>query len=759
MRASLTARWIDWKTMVPEDVRNMLARHAAINQQDKDGFTPLMRAVREKASAEVVRTLLEDGFASVSRRDRHNRTALMHACAHHASMAVLLLLLEGGSPVDAMDKEGWTALLHAIKGRQSLDVIRLLADYGSKLSFSWWNHCFQASDFARTTHASHAVIEYLENRELDHHYRMEHEGMYKSGKAASALQYQAIHPQLLLARPDALLGMGACWATLSPMALRELLLSGADIKVRGDDGNVLMHAIRYQAPFATIKEMLKEGVSVKGVTDKDGNTVLMTACRYHSSIRLLKLLRGYGCSINARNHANETALHEAVKNPSMWKAIPFLLTCQAHINAKDRQFDTPLHLALRGGAPLEVIKTLLSARAEVRFPNRAGWTPMMLALDSHLGPAFVKVLWKARFPLVFPEFLRTRMKKASALRPEKFPETEADVEECASVDEDGLTPLMRLCDRRPRLEEVKQELAMGEGIAVKDHMGMTALHHACSGSADKSVISLLIGSGFSVLEEDVSGHTPLMAALIKGRDKEVVSLLANAGSRLLSKDKAGYVPMGLSLLAGGYDTVRSFLATTLKQLIPALVDPARDWRFFPLEELRDLVRRGASLEAIGLDGRNALHFACIGKAGGKHVRELLKHGMNVNCRDFRNTTPLILAVRHRCHLSVVLTLIAHGAGVNLKDEDGRTALMEAACRDDAAALCVLLDEEASPYACDAQGNTALHHAALRSASWKVVNELLKHGADKRKRNEQQKNAVMLAQEAGASMEILALLEP
>ena len=110
-----------------------------------------------------------------------------------------------------------------------------------------------------------------------------------------------------------------------------------------------------------------------------------------------------------------------------------------------------------------------------------------------------------------------------------------------------------------------------------------------------------------------------MVALIKGRDKEVVSLLANAGSRLLSKDKAGYVPMGLSLLAGGYDTVRSFLATTLKQLIPALVDPARDWRFFPLEELRDLVRRGASLEAIGLDGRNALHFACIGKAGGKHV--------------------------------------------------------------------------------------------------------------------------------------------
>lgn len=55
------------------------------------------------------------------------------------------------------------------------------------------------------------------------------------------------------------------------------------------------------------------------------------------------------------------------------------------------------------------------------------------------------------------------------------------------------------------------------------------------------------------------------------------------------------------------------------------------------------------------------------------VRRLIGAGAEVNSRDFRGQTPLLLAVGYR-HLEVAKVLLENGANVNAKDHEGTSAL-------------------------------------------------------------------------------------
>ena len=94
-----------------------------------------------------------------------------------------------------------------------------------------------------------------------------------------------------------------------------------------------------------------------------------------------------------------------------------------------------------------------------------------------------------------------------------------------------------------------------------------------------------------------------------------------------------------------------------------------------VEAVRDLVNRGADLEAKSEKGKTALHYA----AANGHVavvNTLLENGAVVDARDRDWRTPLMLAAIYGCN-HTVQSLISSGADVSAKMLAGNTAMVYA----------------------------------------------------------------------------------
>ena len=125
---------------------------------------------------------------------------------------------------------------------------------------------------------------------------------------------------------------------------------------------------------------------------------------------------------------------------------------------------------------------------------------------------------------------------------------------------------------------------------------------------------------------------------------------------------------------------------------------------------------------------------------------LLKHGWaNPNKKYWRNITALMIAAE-KGYCKIVDILISKGAEVNAQDEDGCTALMDAA-RKGNNDVKLLIQKRADVNKKGSDGTTALMYAA-EYCDKDVVNELITHGAEVNVQNNKDWTALMKAAKAG-----------
>jgi ankyrin repeat protein len=104
-------------------------------------------------------------------------------------------------------------------------------------------------------------------------------------------------------------------------------------------------------------------------------------------------------------------------------------------------------------------------------------------------------------------------------------------------------------------------------------------------------------------------------------------------------------------------------------------------------------------------------MAAVARNVPAEVKVLLDAGANVNHRDHRGSSALIVAALE-CNVEVLRMLLDAGAEVDAADSDGTTALMLAAARHDNAPMVeLLLARGASPLLQDHRGHSALVFAA------------------------------------------------
>ncbi|CAK4622604.1 unnamed protein product [Aphanomyces euteiches] len=165
---------------------------------------------------------------------------------------------------------------------------------------------------------------------------------------------------------------------------------------------------------------------------------------------------------------------------------------------------------------------------------------------------------------------------------------------------------------------------------------------------------------------------------------------------------------------------------------------------YDLDEVLGLIAAKIDVNALGSDGRNALHWACalnrstvvhvLLKKGAKisqkdkdgwtplHwasrmgntdvVRLLVKAGADVNAKDTWGTTPLMLTVLGKSRRAAQC-LLELGANINARNVYGQTALMQ--CVEEDAGMhsfaVMLINADASLKLRDYQGMIVLHYAA------------------------------------------------
>lgn len=101
----------------------------------------------------------------------------------------------------------------------------------------------------------------------------------------------------------------------------------------------------------------------------------------------------------------------------------------------------------------------------------------------------------------------------------------------------------------------------------------------------------------------------------------------------------------------------------------SLIRSAKEGR---LEDVRDLLKQGADVNARTDSGATALMWACFfGKL--EVVNELLRNGADVNAKDNKGWTALMTAAEQG-YPEVMELLIAKGADVNAKNAESQTAL-------------------------------------------------------------------------------------
>lgn len=170
-----------------------------------------------------------------------------------------------------------------------------------------------------------------------------------------------------------------------------------------------------------------------------------------------------------------------------------------------------------------------------------------------------------------------------------------------------------------------------------------------------------------------------------------------------------------------------------------------DWGKVSLDQVKDLVERGADVRAEDEDGVTPLHRASRW-ARLDVVEYLIAQGADMEAKNDQGKTPLYGASGSG-HLDVVEYLITHGADMEAKDEYGETPLYEASGSGRLDVVKYLVEHGADMEAKDKWGETPLHEAS-KNGHLDVVKCLVEHGADVKAKDNYGRTPLHWAREEG-----------
>jgi ankyrin repeat protein len=309
------------------------------------------------------------------------------------------------------------------------------------------------------------------------------------------------------------------------------------------------------------------------------------------------------------------------------------------------------------------------------------------------------------------------------------------------LDVDGFTALHRAIYNNSAVD-VKKLLQDGADTEIIDRSGSYPILIAiCKNNPE--IVQLLFEYGANT---ETVGHndqvTPLFFAIDHGYIQIVQTLILHkANVNACTKD--GLTPLEYAIIKGNVKIIEMLIAAGANVNVKYINDATLLQRAFysnNFEIIKTLILHGADIHARMSSGTTSLHEAVYSDLF-EIVQMLIASQVDVNTKDSRyGLTPLHLAAWNN-NAKIVKELLKHGAQVNAVNTEGRTSLHYAFGHIDnnIEIIQILLEYGAHINAQDKDGNTPLHLAVLYG-SLEAVEILIKNNADVTIKNNDQKKA-------------------
>src|SRR5437660_8672531 len=259
-------------------------------------------------------------------------------------------------------------------------------------------------------------------------------------------------------------------------------------------------------------------------------------------------------------------------------------------------------------------------------------------------------------------------------------------------DAEGATPLMYAA-AVGSLDAMNRLLAAGAEVNARNALGSSALTWAAK---DISKVRLLLDRGADVNVTSIPGRTPLLVATMHNPSAAVVKLRIARGADAHAVDKLQANALHTAAVAADVETLRILLdakvdvnARDAADFTPLMVAAAAG----SVEAVALLLSRGAHVNDVSGTGEVIIHAPARVKNGTlalgsftplllavpggstELVRTLIDAGADVNVKDMRGMTPLILAVAtDHYDLDTIRLLVGRGAALNATTLEGETVL-------------------------------------------------------------------------------------
>lgn len=363
------------------------------------------------------------------------------------------------------------------------------------------------------------------------------------------------------------------------------------------------------------------------------------------------------------------------------EALERLFGLHVDLEQVDAEGRTPLHVAvIDGNHRAAVLLLQRGAEPDSRDPDRK--TPLHYAVE--LGRASIVSVLVEHGASLFSE------------------------------DQTGATPIETILDGPTELYEAAFTPATAR--RTDDH-GRTPLHYA-SVAGRVSVVEHLLAVGASLTARDSSGATPLDAGLTNTeryekarvaevligrdaplpRDEDFLFFYRTVASRNWNSRFADRATALHNAASGGHTGIVRLLNDRGAEL-DALDSSGRTAlhhalanAHLPAAEV--LLDAGAGASARDLDGNGVFHFALVSATPREAIEILIANRVNASLRNSGGDTALHRVVRldtsSEFRSDLVRLLLSGGADVNVQNDEGTTALLDAVRRRDRSVAELLL---------------------------------------------------------------------
>jgi ankyrin repeat protein len=548
-----------------------------------------------------------------------------------------------------------------------------------------------------------------------------------------------------------------------------LIARGANVNARDELGRTPLHMAAWMGRTEVAEVLVRCGANIDS-PDNKGRTPAMLAMQEKSALvaqylvragatvnlhlaaylgdteKVANLIKG-ATDLNAAGEDGWTALHYAA-NYDRREIADLLITAGAKINTKGKYGNTPLHLA-----DVNTARLLLSAGADLEARNEDGGTPL------HRATIFGRT---AVVELLIASGANIEAKTVGQTA------SESPLEIAIG---DGDIDIVRLL--APRVKDINADSPVYAAVAgvfyrardrfQREHRDQEATFDEREAAVERAMdklripmIELLLAHGADVNGRNKDGWTPLHYAAREGMT-EVADLLLKKGADVQAKATRRYrLSDGREKLFGGITPLHEAAATGGPKLVELLIVHGAEVNG-PTESGGTPLHYAASYRYPHGDPalRHNWHYRDRWQRGDM-IGLLLAKGAQVNARDNDGATAL------RCTLQdgdseVAEMLIAAGAEkVTVKNEDDQRMLHDAYRRKHSDLIRLLLANRADTEEQDENGDTLLHLAA-RDPNQELAELLLAHRANVNARNRRGTTPLCYAASSAASTLIPLLL--